>query len=373
MKKQNPVQKNRLIPESNNHSERTPNDKWALFDLFLEISTQMSSFVSTDQLITFFVNRIAEIFKAERVSLMLLDDTAEELYIKASCGLNPSGNNAKIKLGQMFGGWVAKQCKPLLVKNIAAEFPDLLKGRLLRYKSKSFIIAPITINLIRNKISNGQAKQGVIGIISLTDKKDLTAFTDEDLKIINFLCHYLALRIEDIKLLEKNAELVTIDILTGLFNHRYFQEQLFEEIYHAERYRHPLSLLMLDIDNFAQHNQAYGYSAGDSALKQIGRIIKDNTRRVDVAVRYGPEEFMVILPNARLKQAIIVGERIRETINYSVFTEKRTSSLAMARLTVSIGLVEYKIGLVKEELIQRVASALLEAKQKGKNRLSVFK
>lgn len=360
MKKENPDE-NKLISEASNQGKETPDEKWGLFGLFSEIDTQMDSFSDVEQLIAFFVNKLAEVFRLGRVSFMLLDEEKGELLIKASYGLDFSTGKAIIKLGEMFAGWVAQQGKPLLVKDVEAEFPDLLKSRLLRYKTKSFVIIPIKI------------KEGIVGILNVTDKKNLKMFTEDDLKIINLLCHSFALHIENIKLLEKNAALSTVDTLTGLFNHRYFQEKVIEEIYRAERYRHPLSLLMLDVDNFCWYNQTYGYSAGDKALKQIALMIKENMRRVDIAVRYGPEEFMLILPNTRVKQAVFTGERIKEVISYSVFAEDRTSSLGMARLTVSVGVVEYKIGLSKEELIRRVVNGLLEAKQKGKNRVCVFK
>ncbi|MFH1883092.1 MAG: sensor domain-containing diguanylate cyclase [Planctomycetota bacterium] len=335
----------------------------------------MSAFSDTDRVIGFFVNKIAEIFTASRVSFMLFDRANKELFVKASCGLNVSASAARLKLGEMFGGWVAEQGRPLLVKNVETEFPDLLRNdsnRVARYRTKSFVIVPVKSNPERGECSGG-TKDGVIGVLSLTDRKNSDIFTEDDLKVIDFLCKHLALHIDNIRLREKNAELVTADPLTGLFNHRYFHEQLLEEIYQAERYRHPLSLLMLDIDDFCWYNQTYGYSAGDTALEQIAGIIKDNTRRVDLAVRYGSEEFMVILPDTRLKQALVVAQRIKETVEYSVFAEDRSSSFGMAKLTVSTGIAEYKIGLDKQELIRRVVSALLDAKQKGKNCVCAFK
>jgi diguanylate cyclase (GGDEF)-like protein len=321
----------------------------------------MLSYKNQSQLMSFFVNKVAEIFQARKVSLMLVDPESKELSIKASYGLSPSANSTKIKLGQMFGGWVAQEGSSLLVKDVEKEFPDLGKDRLSRYMTKSFIIVPIVI------------KEGVIGILNITDRKDIAIFTENDLKTINFLCYILASYIENIKLFKINTKLIAVDVLTGLFNHRHFQEHLLEEIYHAERYRHPLSLLMLDIDNFSLYNQTYGYSSGDSALKQIARIIKENTRRVDIVARYGPEEFMIILPSTRLKQAMVAAERIRQKISYSIFVENRKSSLGMDRLTVSIGVVEHKVGITKEELLRRVKNALLRAKQKGKNCIQVFK
>lgn len=326
-----------------------------IFNLLSEFSIQMTSILDIDQLITYFVSSIAKIFKADRVSLMLLDQSKKELFIKASHGFSPPKGSSKIKLGEMFSGWVAEQGKPLLVKDIEAEFPHLVKDKPAKYQSKSFVIAPVKL------------KDAVIGILNVTDREVDGIFTDNDLKIINTLCHWLAIHIENVKLSEKNANLVTIDNLTKVFNHRYFQEQLTEEIYRAERYQHPLSLLMLDIDNFSCYNQNYGYSTGDNALKQIGRVLKENIRRVDSPARYGPEEFMVILPNTELKEAIFVGERIKEAVSYSVFVEDKASPLGMKRLTVSVGVAGHKNGLTKEKLIQGACDALLEAKQKGKN------
>ncbi|MFH1678239.1 MAG: sensor domain-containing diguanylate cyclase [Candidatus Omnitrophota bacterium] len=337
------------------------NDYRRIFDLSAEISSQMGGFPDFDQLITFFVNKMAHVFEVGRVSFMFLDKAKGELFIKASYGLDFSAGKAIIKLGQMFAGWVAQQGKPLLVKDIDSEYPNLAKKKLFRYHTKSFVVVPIEV------------KEGVIGILNMTERENSGIFNEDDLKIIIFLCQCLALHIENIKLQDKNHGLSTTDNLTGLFNHRYLQERLFDELYRSERYKHELSLMMMDIDNFCWYNQTFGYSAGDSALKQIGRIIKENTRRVDICSRYGAEEFMVILPETRLKEALIVAEKIKETISSSIFAEDRTSSLSMARLTVSIGVTRNRVGLTKEELIRQVANALLEAKQKGKNRICTIK
>lgn len=344
----------------------------AAYNLLSEIGLEMSSFSDIGQLSAFFVNKMAEMFQAARVSLMLLDQTSKELFIKASYGLSHDTSKVRVKLGQMFAGWVAEQGRSLLVKNVESEFPDLLKIRAPRYQSKSFVIIPIKLNPARNNVSSS-IKGEIIGILSLTERQNSAIFSEEELKIINLLCQIFGLHIENINLGEKNSELITTDLLTGLFNHRYFHEHLLEEMCRSERYRNPLSLLMLDIDDFLHYNQIYGYSSGDAALKQVADIIKKNIRRVDSAVRYGPEEFMVILPNTRLKYALKIAARIKAAVNFAVFTKDRTTSLGMAKLTVSLGVSEYKIGMGKEELMRRTLSALLQAKLKGKNRVCVFK
>lgn len=328
---------------------------------FSEMCNAMAAIQDVDKLIAFFVSKIAEIFRASRVSFMMLDEIKKELFLKAAEGLKVDTGRIRLKLGEPFGGWVAKNGDPLLVKDVEREYPQLSRNRVARYMSKSFLIFPVKI------------KEDMLGVLSLTDKKDRSIFTEEDLRLIALAVRSLALHIESIKLSQKANGLLKLDPLTDIPNHRHFQEQLFEEISRAERYRRPLSLIMLDIDNFSDYNQDFGYPAGDNVLKQITKIIKENIRQIDSVSRYGPEEFAVILPETKLKEAILVAERIREKIAQAIFTDSRTSSLGMSRITVSAGLVQQKAGLSKEELICRADSALLEAKQKGKNCVCVYK
>ena len=106
-----------------------------IFNLLSEIITKMTPIFNLDHSITFFVSNMAKIFQAERVSFMLLDRTKQELSLKASSGVNAPPEKTRIKLGQMFGGWVAQQGRPLLVKDVESEYPDLSQDRLLRYKT----------------------------------------------------------------------------------------------------------------------------------------------------------------------------------------------------------------------------------------------
>ena len=332
-------------------------------DSCLEAYEQMGSASEFDKLISSFVNNLANIYKVNKVSFMLFDESNDELVMKAFLGLNPEVASIRVKRGELFSGWVAKEGKPLLVKDIETEFPDLPRARLSRYSTKSFIIVPV------------KYKDKVVAVVSLTDKKEDSVFAEQDLKMLVLLSDYLAISSENCRLLERNKNLVTLDPLTNLFNHRHFREQLQEEIYRAERYRRPLTVMLLDIDKFSDYNQAHGYSAGDSVLRQTGKLIKENIRFTDSLARYGLDEFGIILPETKLKEALFVAEKVREKISLAVFTEdeKRKSSLGMSRLTASIGIAEHKIGLNEEELVRHAVSALKEAQQKGRNCVCVFK
>ena len=332
-------------------------------DFILPLCDTMSFASDIDTLTNAFVKNVSQVFHAGKVSFMLLDDAKGELGIKASQGLDPSVTQAKVKLGEMFSGKVARDRKPLLVKDVEEEFPDMPRGRLTRYTSKSFMIVPV------------ETREELLGVVSLTDRTQEEAFNEHDVKLLKSLCNYFALHIEMLRLLEHNKNIAILDPLTGLYNHRFFQEQLLEEIYRAERYKHPVSLMMVDIDNFTAYNEAHSYSAGDSVFKQIGKIIRENLRQADVLSRYGLDEFAIILPETKIKEALFVGEKVREKIGFAVFTgdESRKSPFGMARLTASIGIAEHRVGLTKEELIRHASGALMEAQQKGKNCVCVFK
>ncbi len=161
-------------------------------------------------------------------------------------------------------------------------------------------------------------------------------------------------------------ELSITDSLTKFYNSRKFFRQLIQETQRANRYRHPLSLMLLDIDNFKGFNDTFGHAEGDKALKVLATVTRKALRRTDTAFRYGGEEFMIILPETRGEDAKDVAERIRKNFENSVVS---ASPQLKARLTVSIGVTGY---VSEEEIatfLKRADSAMIEAKKKGKNQV----
>lgn len=342
----------------NNSSQEKP-----VLDAILGMCDNLDCVDDRENFAATFVNNLSEIFKAGKVSFMLLDEIKGELSIKAFQGLDPAVTEEKVRLGESFSGKVAMEGKPLLVKNIDDEYPNVPKSRLSHYQTKSFIIVPVI------------SGKKTIGVVSLTDRKDDALFDEYDLTALNMATRCFALCLENSKLLEKYRKFSILDPLTNLFNHSYFHEELSEEIYRAERYKRPLSILMLDVDTFCDYNKVHGYASGDNVLKRIGSLLRENIRQIDLPCRYSADEFSVILPETRLKEAALVGEKIREKINSAIFTETegRKASLGMARLTVSIGVAEHSVGTTGEELSRRASIALSDAQQNGGNQVSVFK
>jgi len=173
-----------------------------------------------------------------------------------------------------------------------------------------------------------------------------------------------------IALQNKLAMLATTDGLTGLYNHRTFQDRLSEELIRAERYNKSIILLLLDIDHFKRFNDTYGHQTGDEVLKTIAKIIRGNTRKVDFPARYGGEEFVIILPESDCEHARVIAERIRTAVMEYPFYVKDGSRV---QLTVSIGISCFpKDATEKVDLIKKADIALYNAKKEGRNRVCLF-
>jgi diguanylate cyclase (GGDEF)-like protein len=174
---------------------------------------------------------------------------------------------------------------------------------------------------------------------------------------------------ERTRMMQKLQKLATTDGLTKLYNSRSFYSQLELEVDRYNRYKHPLSLLLLDIDNFKEFNDSFGHLEGDKVLVRFSQIIKSCLRTNDSAYRYGGEEFTVILPETNGEEAKTVAQRIRASLESEKF---RPIPNKNAKITISIGVTQY---FPKEELsafIRRADKAMYLSKKNGRNRVSVL-
>ena len=174
---------------------------------------------------------------------------------------------------------------------------------------------------------------------------------------------------ERTRMMQKLQKLATTDGLTKLYNSRSFYSQLELEVDRYNRYKHPLSLLLLDIDNFKEFNDNFGHLEGDKVLVRFSQIIKSCLRTNDSAYRYGGEEFTVILPETNGDEAKTVAQRIRSSLETEKFKPIPDRN---AKITISIGVTQY---FPKEELsafIRRADKAMYLSKKNGRNRVSVL-
>jgi len=175
-------------------------------------------------------------------------------------------------------------------------------------------------------------------------------------------------KIIELDVFEKTLLSAITDGLTGLYNHRYFQDRLEEEMERSQRYGQPTSLMMADLDDFKKYNDANGHIAGDVLLVDLAKILRQTVRKVDVAARYGGEEFAVILPATKKKGALIIANRLCEKVAGQHFPNREV--MPSKKVTLSIGLASYPDDAKdKPRLVDMADKALYLAKKAGKNQV----
>ncbi|HEX74299.1 MAG TPA: diguanylate cyclase [Dehalococcoidia bacterium] len=202
----------------------------------------------------------------------------------------------------------------------------------------------------------------LVGILALSKKRSKSFYSHEDIELVMSMANQAGILIENAQLYAQATIRANTDGLSGLYNHRYFHKCLEQEVARGSRFGSIFSLIMLDVDLFKSYNDTYGHLAGDQVLRKIGSYIKGSIRTVDMAFRYGGEEFTIILPEAQIDDAYTVAERIRKII------ESNMASSAIP-ITVSLGIANWPSdGLMQEEVIACADAALYQAKQTGRNR-----
>lgn len=306
------------------------------------------------------LSQAADLVKAERSSLLLFDESANAMTMTASRGIRAAISEvAPIAMGEGIAGSVLREGLPMM-----ASIDDLGRSSLPErgYKTKSFISYPISI---------GTRK---FGVLNLADKVGGGAYDANDLSVIELVAPQIALAIERAAW-QQRANLFQVmsitDPLTGLHNRRYLEARLTEELSRSKRYDYPLSFMMIDIDDFKHYNDRNGHQAGDRALEITAQCLRAALRKVDVASRYGGEEFSILLPQTTLEEAGVIADRIRRKIFTTPFTHGKAQPLGA--VTVSIGLSALSPALDSAEAIVRAADrALYHAKSHGKNRAYAY-
>jgi diguanylate cyclase (GGDEF)-like protein len=207
---------------------------------------------------------------------------------------------------------------------------------------------------------------GGVGIVSVA--RGERRFTTGEHELFSYLTNQASVSVENVDLHETVQRQAVTDELTGLFNHRRFQEVMTQEVERARRYGQEMGLIMLDIDNFKRVNDTYGHLQGDMVLREVARVLRQSSREIDEPARYGGEEMAVALPQTDLEGAFRFAERVRrriEALDLPLLdgdgTLKVTASFGAASLASSTG-------DGKDALVAAADAALYRAKRSGKNR-----
>lgn len=286
------------------------------------------------------------------VSIMLIDEESQELIVTAFRG--KLDTDLRIPLGKGITGHAALSRELIYVEDVENDPRFINSGN----SCSSEVAIPLIVD---------DKAVGVLNI-DIEDGRTLQAY---DLDLLRSLASQVAMTIAHASHVAKVELQAITDGLTGLYNYRYFRTLLDQEFKRSLRYKRPLALVMIDIDYFKHYNDNNGHQQGDQALFTVAKLIKQCCRDVDFAIRYGGEEFAVLLPETDIQDAYIMGERLKNIIAEHHFPNGQ--SQPNGKLTISIGVSGYPYDAQNIfELIDHADTAMYQAKRQ-RNTICLFK
>lgn len=319
-----------------------------IFGVLFQLTKLVNSGATLPELLRAVSTSAVDLVGAQTCSIMLLDEARTELLCKAAYGLGlDEERGINFKVGEGVAGWVAEHGAPARITDVRGDPRFVaLPGQLTRIES--LLAVPLA------------TREGVIGVITVTSDRP-EAFGKDHEELLAYLGGSIVKDIENARLYRLSIS----DSLTKSYNRQYLYQRLPEELDRARRYGDALSVLLFDVDHFKKLNDTHGHPAGDFALKEIVRVAQATIRDVDGLVRYGGEEFLLLLPKTGLEGARLTAERVRVAIEDLALPWSDTQ----LRLTASFGVAELKPRETDDELLHRVDEALYAAKTSGRNRV----
>lgn len=325
----------------------------------LSVVLSISDIVSKAQDIKHLLSMILKValttVNAGRGFIMLENEKTHQMEIMEVQGVaqkeNKLSDGSQIPLKGSLHQRVMESRKPVILSDFMMEDENLYG---IEGQSNSLMCVPLVM------------KESAFGVIYVTNKEGAELFEKEDLDVLSILATYVASVLDQAKL----YNLATTDELTGLYTRRYYVQRIGEEFRRTIRYQRHLSLIVIDIDHFKNINDEYGHLAGDEVLRQLSqRIVRHTRQGVDIAVRYGGEEFVIILPETHLHGAKVAAERLRRDIERQLITFDGHT----LKLTISLGVSSFpENGSEIQELFNHADHALYASKNEGRNRVTTF-
>lgn len=333
----------------------------------IDLTHLVTSTLDPQEILYLIVKKISEVIPVTRCSIIRIDGS-HRFAVVISTFEDPKIRNIKIalkKYPEIKKALVLKE--PVIVGDISTD-PIMKRVRDIIFPLgiHSIMVIPIFFH------------DEIIGTLFLRTSRAKYAFSENEIKLCNAIANTSANALNNAFLFERmeiervKLEKVAItDYLTGICNVRYFYHRLTEEFSRSERYKFPLSCLMLDIDYFKRINDEFGHRTGDLILKEFAKLLQRHTRKSDVLARYGGEEFIMLLPQTPENGALSKAEDLRTAIERHRFGGLKGKGW----LTASVGVASYPSAGIKnmEDIISFADNALYRAKTMGRNKVVVYK
>jgi two-component system, cell cycle response regulator len=319
-------------------------------DILLQLTAQLTDDRPLEEFLKAVTQATLDLLRADHSSIRLLDTARTALLSGARSGTGEEDRPMEFKRGEGVLGWVVEHGQPARIGDVEHD-TRWVQPQGQEFRIRSVMAEPLW--------SSGD----VIGVLAVTSP-ELEAFAPDDQLLLRLLANCSAPPIERARL----RRLAMFDDITMAFNHRYLNPRLVEEMERASRASGDVSVLYMDLDHFKSVNDKYGHATGDAVLRMFADRVRKAVRRVDVLVRRGGEEFVLIMPATGATQAHATGNRIQLTLHAEPFDTEGGISI---RQTVSIGVATWDKRETPEQLERRADEAMYEAKRLGRNRVVV--
>ncbi len=334
-------------------------------EAIVELTRLISSTLDPKEVLYLLVRKLSEMMEVSRCSVISIGFGEKRYAHVVSSFEEPGISNITLDLKKYPEIRAALSSKkPVVIQN-ALKDPIMkpVRAAITELGIRSIVVVPI---IFRDEI---------IGTLFLRTSRSSTGFSQREVSICNAVANVSANLLYNAFLFEKLdhekarlERLAITDYLTGVYNIRYFYTRLEEEFSRAERYGHPISCIMLDIDHFKKINDTFGHRRGDAVLREFAQLVRKHTRKSDVFARYGGEEFIILLPQTPLDGAEREARRIRAYMAKHDF-----KGIRKEKISSSIGIACWPVHDVRtpDDLITLADNALFEAKSKGRDRIEV--
>lgn len=331
----------------------------AAIETLMEIARALASPREIQEILEQIMFQVSRLLSPKAWSLLLRDDVTGELefaVVISDVASNLKG--VRLPPGHGVAGWVAENGESLIIADVrsderfAAEF-----DRKLSFTTRSIACVPV------------KSHDKVFGVIELINSLDDGIFDESDEQILVTIADFAGIAISNAKALEKIKQLVITDDLTGLFNSRYFFEQIEYELERAKRYDLTLSLVFFDLDHFKTVNDTYGHLTGSRLLAEVGTVVSRNIRMTDKGARYGGDEFVIILPHTEKFGAIALAQKLHRELHSQLFVSNYGDPL---KVSASFGVASFPDdAATSSELIAAADDAMYQAKNVGRDAVCV--
>lgn len=325
----------------------------ALFESIYNIAASLTSTLNEEEVLNNIMNLVSEIFHPQDWSLFSYDEAKQMLSFRLVVGKESEkllGTSFSIDKG--VAGLCLKQKKTIIIPDASKDERVLNLQSLGDFKTESIIAVPM------------YSKGAPLGVIELINAQS-DCFLAHKIKLLETLADFAAISMQNSRYLKIIEAKATIDDTTTLYNARYMHTILEKEIARFNREKKPFGLIFFDLDHFKNVNDNYGHLIGSQLLREVATILQKSSRPTDWGIRYGGDEFVLILPGATLEATTIVAKRVRKSLSDTVFFQKEGYNIS---IPASFGIAIFPDdATTSEEVIRAADHAMYKAKELGRD------